>query len=87
MTKVKYAALLEHKDGEYQLTFPDVLDASARGETKDDALENAKLALAITLNDMITHYESLPQARSLADLQRRYGGKEIINVEVDLDAY
>lgn len=87
MTKVEYAALLEEKSGEYQLTFPDVLDASARGKTKDDALENAKLALAITLNDMITHYESLPKARSVAELQRRYGGKDVINVQVDLDQY
>lgn len=87
MTKVEYAALLDQKGGEYQLTFPDVLDASARGKTKDDAMENAKLALAITLNDMITHYEKLPKARTVDELKRRFAGKDVINVQVDLDEY
>ncbi|MCH3923143.1 type II toxin-antitoxin system HicB family antitoxin [Limosilactobacillus sp.] len=87
MEIVSYPAFFTPKDGEIQVDFPDLPEAFTQGKTMAEAMDFAKLGLAITINDKLGHFEAAPVASKVADLQKNFPGKDVRLVTVDLDQY
>lgn len=87
MEIVSYPAFFTPKDGEIQVDFPDLPEAFTQGKTMAEAMDFAKLGLAITINDKLGHFEEAPAASKVADLQKNFPGKDVRLVTVDLDQY
>ncbi|WP_267202031.1 type II toxin-antitoxin system HicB family antitoxin [Limosilactobacillus kribbianus] len=87
MEIVSYPAFFTPKDDEIQVDFPDLPEAFTQGKTMAEAMEFAKLGLAITINDKLGHFEKAPVASKVADLQKNFPGKDVRLVTVDLDQY
>lgn len=87
MEIVSYPALFTPKDGQVLVDFPDLPEAFTQGKNMADAMDFAKLGLAITVNDKLGHFEKAPQASKLAEVQAAYPGVTVKMVTVDLDQY
>lgn len=88
MEIVKYGAIFTADgQGGYQVTFPDMPEADTHGKDEADAVEMAKLGVAITVNDKLGHFEPAPQASSLQELQKQYPGADVRLIVVDLQKY
>lgn len=87
MEIVKYPAFFTPTANEIQVDFPDLPEAFTQGKTMAEAMEFAKLGLAITINDKLGHFEKAPQASNITELQKDYPTKIIKLVTVDLDQY
>lgn len=88
MEIVKYPALFIPDDqGGYQVTFPDLPEANTHGKDEEDAMEMAKLGVAITINDKLGHFEKAPRPSKLPDVQTKHPGIVVRLVTVDLQAY
>lgn len=87
MEIVKYPAFFTPTDNEIQVDFPDLPEAFTQGKTMNEAMEFAKLGLAITINDKLGHFEQAPQPSDVAQLQRENPTKIVKLVTVDLDKY
>lgn len=87
MELVSYPALFTAKDGEILVDFPDLPEAFTQGKTMDEAMDFAKLGLAITINDKLGHFEKAPQASDLAEVEREHPESTVKLVTVDLDQY
>lgn len=87
MELVSYPALFTAKDGEILVDFPDLPEAFTQGKTMEEAMDFAKLGLAITINDKLGHFEKAPQASDLAAVKRDHPGSTVKLVTVDLDQY
>ncbi|MBB1068777.1 type II toxin-antitoxin system HicB family antitoxin [Limosilactobacillus sp. RRLNB_1_1] len=87
MEIVKYPAFFTPAEDEIQVDFPDLPEAFTQGKTMDEAMEFAKLGLAITINDKLGHFEKAPQPSDMAVLQIKNPQKIIKMVTVDLDQY
>jgi antitoxin HicB len=87
MELVSYPALFTVKDGEILVDFPDLPEAFTQGKTMDEAMDFAKLGLAITINDKLGHFENAPQASDLAEVERDHPESIAKLVTVDLDQY
>jgi antitoxin HicB len=87
MELVSYPALFTAKDGEILVDFPDLPEAFTQGKTMDEAMDFAKLGLAITINDKLGHFEKAPQASDLAVVERDHPESIVKLVTVDLDQY
>ena len=53
----------------------------------DEAIENAKLGLAIVINDKLGHFEPAPKVTPLEQVQKAFPDHEVRIVEVDLEKY
>ncbi len=53
----------------------------------DEAMDFAKLGLAITLNDKLGHFEDAPAVSSLEALKQHHPDQIIKMVTVDLEQY
>ena len=53
----------------------------------EEALEFAKLGLAITINDKLGHFEAAPVASPLAEVAAAHPEATVREVRVDLDQY
>lgn len=88
MEIVKYPALFTPDgQGGYQVTFPDLPEANTHGKDEEDAMEMAKLGVAITVNDKLGHFEKAPRPTKLADVRKKYTKTVVRLVTVDLQAY
>ncbi|MFQ9706551.1 MAG: type II toxin-antitoxin system HicB family antitoxin [Limosilactobacillus pontis] len=87
MEIVSYPAFFTPKAGEIQVDFPDLPEAFTQGKTMAEALDFAKLGLAITINDKLGHFEPAPAASDLTTLQAQYPDRTVKLVTVDLDQY
>lgn len=87
MEIVSYPAFFTPKDGEIQVDFPDLPEAFTQGKTMAEAMDLAKLGLAITINDKLGHFEEAPVASKVTELQKNFPGKDVRLVTVDLDQY
>ena len=56
MEIVTYPAIFTPRDGQILVDFPDLPEAFTQGKTMEEALEFAKLGLAITINDKLGHF-------------------------------
>jgi len=77
MEKVNYPKVLHypaivHKENEsvYWVEFPDVPAALSDGESLEEVLTNAQLALGLTLEDMEENNEILPIPSDMFDLEK-----------------
>ncbi|WP_076459275.1 type II toxin-antitoxin system HicB family antitoxin [Limosilactobacillus caccae] len=87
MEIVKYPAFFTPTASEIQVDFPDLPEAFTQGKTMEEALDFAKLGLAITINDKLGHFEPAPVASDLKKLREENPTKIIKMVTVDLDQY
>ncbi len=87
MELVSYAAVFKPTAKEIQVDFPDVPEAFTQGQTMDEAIENAKLGLAIVINDKLGHFEPAPKVTPLEQVQKAFPDREVRMVEVDLEKY
>lgn len=87
MELVSYPAIFTTKQDEILVDFPDLPEAFTQGKTMDEALDFAKLGLAITINDKLGHFEKAPQASKLSSVQRENPDKIVKMVTVDLEKY
>lgn len=87
MEMYAYPAFFTPENGVILVDFPDLPEAFTQGKTMNEAMDFAKLGLAITLNDKLGHFEKLPPKSTMAELQERYPEKNIKLVQVDLDQY
>lgn len=87
MTKISFPAVISFHDQEVHIDFPDLPAAFASGSSVDEAVKNAKLALALVIIDMTTHYEDVPTASSAAKIRERHPRSNIRMITVDLDKY
>lgn len=88
MEIVKYAAIftLDGRGG-YKVSFPDMPEADTHGKDEKDAVEMAKLGVAITVNDKLGHFEPAPQPSSLEQVQQENPGADVRLIVVDLQKY
>lgn len=87
MELVSYGAVFTPTEKEIQVDFPDVPEAFTQGQTMDEAIENAKLGLAIVINDKLGHFESVPVATPIDQLKTAFPDREVRLIEVDLEKY
>lgn len=87
MEIVTYPAIFTPRDGQILVDFPDLPEAYTQGKTMDEALEFAKLGLAITINDKLGHFETAPVASPLAEVAAAHPEAIVREVRVDLDQY
>lgn len=87
MELVSYPAIFTPKDGQILVDFPDLPEAYTQGKDMADAMNFAKLGLAITINDKLGHFEKAPQASELATVKAANPDKTVQMVTVDLDQY
>lgn len=87
MEIVSYPAVFTQKDSQIDVDFPDLPEAFTQGKNMENAMEFAKLGLAITLNDKLGHFEKAPQASDLADVQAANPKSVVKMVTVDLEQY
>lgn len=87
MEKVSYPAIFTPTKEEIQVDFPDLPEAFTQGKTMAEAMEFAKLGLAITINDKLGHFEVAPQPSDFLEVQKANPTKIIKMVTVDLDQY
>lgn len=87
MELVSYGAVFTPTEKEIQVDFPDVPEAFTQGQTMDEAIENAKLGLAIVINDKLGHFESAPAATRIDQLKTAFPDREVRLIEVDLEKY
>lgn len=87
MELVRYVAVFTPTAKEIQVDFPDVPEAFTQGKTMDEAVENAKLGLAIVINDKLGHFEPAPNVTPLDQVQKQFPGKTVKMIEVDLEKY
>ena len=85
MELVTYPAIFTPQDGQILVDFPDLPEA--QGKTMAEALDFAKLGLAITLNDKLGHFEKAPVASDLAAVAAAHPAATVKLVTVDLDQY
>ncbi len=87
MEMVSYPAFFTPKEDEIQVDFPDLPEAFTQGKTMEEAMDFAKLGLAITINDKLGHFEQAPVASDLEKLRAQYPDCNVQMVTVDLDQY
>ena len=58
-----WAELTPDPDGGYLVTFPDVPEALTHGDTKEEALENAREALGLALRGYVAGKQELPASK------------------------
>ncbi|WP_347980246.1 type II toxin-antitoxin system HicB family antitoxin [Limosilactobacillus allomucosae] len=87
MELVSYGAVFTPTEKEIQVDFPDVPEAFTQGQTMDEAIENAKLGLAIVINDKLGHFEPAPAATPIDQLKTAFSDREVRLIEVDLEKY
>ncbi|WP_367329527.1 type II toxin-antitoxin system HicB family antitoxin [Limosilactobacillus sp.] len=87
MEMVSYPAFFTPKEDEIQVDFPDLPEAFTQGKTMAEAMDFAKLGLAITINDKLGHFELAPPASDLTTLRAKYPDRNVQLVTVDLDQY
>lgn len=87
MEMVSYPAFFTPKQGEIQVDFPDLPEAFTQGKTMAEAMDFAKLGLAITINDKLGHFEKAPAATDIGELRAKYPDRNVQLVTVDLDQY
>lgn len=87
MEIVAYPAIFTPRDGQILVDFPDLPEAFTQGKTMAEAMEFARLGLAITINDKLGHFEKAPQASSVAEVVAAHPGVTVREVRVDLDQY
>ena len=87
MEMVSYPAFFTPKEDEIQVDFPDLPEAFTQGKTMEEAMDFAKLGLAITINDKLGHFEKAPAVSDLAKLRAQYPDRNVQLVSVDLDQY
>ena len=78
MELVSYGAVFTPTEKEIQVDFPDVPEAFTQGQTMDEAIENAKLGLAIVINDKLGHFESAPAATPIDQLKTAFPDREVL---------
>lgn len=87
MELVSYPAIFTPKKDEIQVDFPDLPEAFTQGKTMAEAMDFAKLGLAITINDKLGHFEPAPAASDLTAVQTDHPNQVVKMVTVDLDQY
>lgn len=87
MEIVTYPAIFTPQDGQILVDFPDLPEAFTQGKTMEEAMEFAKLGLAITINDKLGHFEAAPVASPLAEVAAAHPEATVREVRVDLDQY
>jgi len=65
---MKYFALLDGKQGNHGIVVPDLPGCTSAGKTADAAYRNAIAAVRLWVEDALADGETLPRARSLAEL-------------------
>lgn len=87
MELVTYPAIFTPKDDLILVDFPDLPEAFTQGKDMAEAMDFAKLGLAITLNDKLGHFEPAPPASDLATITAQHPQAVVKLVTVDLDQY
>lgn len=87
MELVSYPAVFTTQDGQVLVDFPDLPEAYTQGKDMADAMDFAKLGLAITINDKLGHFEKAPAPSDLAVVKAAHPGTTVQMVTVDLDQY
>lgn len=87
MEVVTYPAVFTPQDGQILVDFPDLPEAFTQGKNMAEAVEFAKLGLAITLNDKLGHFEPAPPASDLTAVAAAHPQAVVKLVTVDLDQY
>ena len=87
MELVTYPAIFTPQDGQILVDFPDLPEAFTQGKTMAEALDFAKLGLAITLNDKLGHFEKAPVASDLAAVAAAHPAATVKLVTVDVYQY
>lgn len=87
MEIVTYPAIFTPRNGQILVDFPDLPEAFTQGKTMEEALEFAKLGLAITINDKLGHFEAAPVASPLAEVVAAHPEATVREIRVDLDQY
>lgn len=87
MELVSYPAVFTPKDGQILVDFPDLPEAYTQGKDMTDAMNFAKLGLAITINDKLGHFEKAPVPSKLTSVAAAHPDKIVQMVTVDLDQY
>ena len=72
MELVSYAAVFTPTAKEIQVDFPDVPEAFTQGQTMDEAIENAKLGLAIVINDKLGHFDRRQKSPHLSRCKKHF---------------
>lgn len=87
MELYSYPAVFQQHDGQVEVDFPDVPEAFTQGKDMEAAIEMAKLGLAITLNDRLGHFETVPEVSDLAAVRAKFPQAIVKIVTVDLEEY
>lgn len=88
MEIVKYVAIFTPDgQGGFDVVFPDLPEANTHGKDDQDAMEMAKLGVAITVNDKLGHFEPAPKATSIEEVKKQHPDQDVRLISVDLQAY
>lgn len=87
MEIVSYPALFQPKNNQIEVDFPDLPEAFTQGKDMEEAMDFAKLGLAITLNDKLGHFERAPEPSPIKQVQADHPQATVKMVTVDLEQY
>ncbi len=62
MKKVSFPAIVTHQGDQVQVEFPDLPDAITKRDSLATAISDSRLAVALVVNDLLTHFEKVPAA-------------------------
>ncbi len=87
MKKVSFPAIVTHQGDQVQVEFPDLPDAITKRDSLATAISDSRLAVALVVNDLLTHFEKVPAATPLEEVQAANPAADVRLITVDLDQY
>lgn len=87
MKKVSFPAIVTKQGNQVQVDFPDLPDAVTKRGSLDQAIADSRLAVALVVNDLVTHFEDVPDATPLEKVQATHPTGDVRLITVDLDQY
>ncbi len=87
MKKVSFPAIVTKQGEQFEVDFPDLPDAVTKRDSLDQAIADSHLAVALVVNDLLTHFEDVPDATPLEEVQTANPAGDVRLITVDLDQY
>lgn len=87
MKKVSFPSVVTYQGDQVQVEFPDLPDAITKRDSLATAISDSRLAIALVVNDLLTHFEEVPPATPVADVRAHYPHGDVRLITVDLDQY
>lgn len=87
MKKVSFPAVVTKKGKQVRVDFPDLPDAVTKRDSLEQAIEDSRLAVALVVNDLVTHFEKVPDATPMEEVRAAHPAGDVRLIIVDLDRY